>query len=615
MSQQVAQHITYRRLCLAHSMVLSLGALGVIGSMSACRQHTQGAAHPTPTITTVVSTTRADVMRFPSSGCQVNTALVPNFAADTSALDAVERGAELAVEPVQTMVDGALRVDLPQGYFAARVDGDGWTAYRIRTGNDEDVLSMYVGDRPDFRPQPGHEIRVVNGGALSRGALFREQQRWRIESLTLLPCASPRHVHLSVHTDSAVVLARASRILRSIRVVNERTPRAGIYALEYARDHVAVEALFAENPAALLLAQQALHAETPKLRYPLDVRHPLADQELTSRWVRTLDGVATEVWISLASARPIAILPAFRAVSDSAITVAIGTLRRSGCAPQRFLVAQDGLAIRCAGEPELRVGVDEADGDQATPRAVERALRVRGVWRTWGDSAAFVWNFPRSLCGDPLRMQMSKERGILAVRAGNCILALDDASVTPRALAVEGACRDVPIAPWSQALRATGRFDTLAAGDHGGSCRFTLGASTHGGWVVAANNDDSASGPILSTIAMGVDPRAVSRAVGVLVDLASMAAGRSVRPPEHVHESVLTTMGLRRPGTVRAREMIRHWFTWGGMDGPLPVSVLGARTVSDGHVTVVFAAWTLTVERDAQGEWSVATIDETPYDR
>jgi hypothetical protein len=61
--------------------------------------------------------------------------------------------------------------------------------------------------------------------------------------------------------------------------------------------------------------------------------------------------------------------------------------------------------------------------------------------------------------------------------------------------------------------------------------------------------------------------------------------------------------------------MIRHWFTWGGMDGPLPVSVLSARTTSDATVSVVFPAWTLTVTRDGAGQWSVSRVDETSYER
>lgn len=606
------------------SLVQTRSNIGLILLLGACQQHTQGAAHPRPTVTTVVSPTRASVLRFPSDGCQINTPLVPNFAADTSALDAVERASELSTEPTTTLVDGAVRAEIPTSYFASRVDGEGWTAFRIRTGNDEDVITMYVGDRPEFHPQPGHEIRVTNGAALSRGSIFREQQRWRMEVLTLLPCAAPRHVHLSVHTDNALVLARASRILRSVRVVNERTPRAGVIALEFARDHEGVEALFRENPVALSLAQQALHAESPKLRYPLNVVHALADQELTSRWRRTLDGVSTEVWLSLVTARPVTVGMAFRAVSDTDMTAMIAQLRRSGCVPQRFLVASDGIAIRCPNEPELRVGVDDADGDQATPRAVDRLLRLRSTWQAWSGNGAFAWGFPRSLCGDPLSIQASKERSVLSVRAGRCMLALDDearataanhGSIHALALAVEGECRDVANEPWSQALRTTGRFETLATGDHGASCRYTLGVTARGGWVVSANNDDSASGPIRTSVAMGVDPHAVSRAVGVLVDLASLAAGRSVRPPAHVHESVLTMLPFRRPGTISARNMIRHWFSWGGLDGPLPVSVLGARTVSEGNVSVVFPAWTLSVHRDDQGEWSVNAIQETVLER
>ncbi len=554
-------------------------------------------------------------MRFPSDGCQVATPLVPNFVADTSALDAVERAAELGAEPSQTVIDGAVRAEIPQSYFASRVDGQGWTAFRIRTGDDQDVITMYVGDRPDFRPQPGHEVRVTNGGAVSRGAIFREQQRWRMEVLTLLPCASPRHVHLSVHTDHAIVLARAARILKSIRVVNEHTERAAFIQLNPQRDQASVEALFRDHPAALALAQQAMRAESPRMRYALDVRHPLADQELTARWTRTLDGVSTEVWITLASAQPLRVLPAFAAINDQAMTAMITQLRRSGCTPQRLLVAQDGVAVRCNGEPELRVGIDDTDGEQATPRAVERALRVRNAWRSWGDNSHFAWNYPRSLCGSPLSIQAAREHGMLAVRAGNCVLALDDASVTPRALAVQGACRDVPAEPWANGLRTVGRFDSLATGDRGASCRFTLGATVRGGWVVSANDDDSASGPIQTSATMGVDPAAVARAVGVLVDLASLASGRSVRPPEHVQEAVLDSMALRLPGTPRASAMIRHWFTWGGMDGPLPVSVLSARTTSDATVSVVFPAWTLTVTRDGAGQWSVSRVDETSYER
>jgi hypothetical protein len=111
---------------------------------------------------------------------------------------------------------------------------------------------------------------------------------------------------------------------------------------------------------------------------------------------------------------------------------------------------------------------------------------------------------------------------------------------------------------------------------------------------------------------MGVDRAAIARAVGVMIDLASMGMGRREEIPEGVAGLVLSALALDRPGTRRARDVLRWWYALGGMEGALPVAVMEASTVANDRVRVVFAAWSVEVTRGADG-WIVTAIERTQW--
>jgi hypothetical protein len=497
----------------------------------------------------------------------------------------------------------------------------------LLTGDDDDVVSVYIGDRPSFRAPGGHEFRLVNGGTLIRGTLSRQDRRWRLEALALLPCASPRHAHVIAQSDDPRVIARVARALRALRVVRDETAAPQSIALDPVSDRARIEALSQSSDGSVrawLLA--ALATGQLRAKYPLATSHPRADQELSARVRSSVQGVPAELWLSL----PVrdGRVQVTHVFNDAARMATGDELSRSlvaaQCAGAVLTVAQDGVALRCDGERELRGAIDERDGEAALRQAIARVLSVRSFVRRWSAQPALAWGYPQSLCDEAsgaarsasvISSVASATGVVMGARVGRCFMVLRGADVQRSALAalaIEGACASVADAPWAAGLRGAGRFRELSGQQGQGECRYTAALREGRGWVVSANDSESAMGPVGQGLTMGVDRAAIARAVGVMIELAAMGLGRREEIPEGVAGPVLSALGVDRPGTARAREALRWWYALGGMDGALPVAVMEASAVASDRVRVVFAAWSVEVTRGASG-WSVTGIERTRW--
>src|SRR5207253_2493883 len=78
----------------------------------------------------------------------------------------------------------------------ARTDGPDYTVYNVNTGQPGDVFGVYFGDAPSPRSHPGDEFSVALGPVAMRGRAWAEGARRRVEAVGLLPCATPRYVHV-----------------------------------------------------------------------------------------------------------------------------------------------------------------------------------------------------------------------------------------------------------------------------------------------------------------------------------------------------------------------------------------------------------------------------------
>src|SRR5205085_11055978 len=121
-------------------------------------------------------------------------------------------------EATTVLAEGHVRITLPDAWFPARIDGGSFTAYQVKTGHDDDVFGIYVGNAPSFHSHAGEEFRFANGPALVRGTLWREGTRQRLEALAHLPCETPQFVHFWIHTDAPDRFARMVTALRSVRL-------------------------------------------------------------------------------------------------------------------------------------------------------------------------------------------------------------------------------------------------------------------------------------------------------------------------------------------------------------------------------------------------------------
>lgn len=619
-------------------MTKAAGALAVLCAVG-CASRAATTGRPTSPRGTMVVRTQsrsvANEVRFPARGCTPSAPVVQGFVAQTAPLDALAMAAELPEnEPVTDFEHGVVRAAWPADWWPSRVDARDFSAYRLLTGDDDDVVTIYIGDRPSFRAPGGHEFRLVNGGTLIRGTLSRQDRRWRLEALALLPCATPRHVHLVAHSDDPRVIARAARALRALRVTREEGGVPQPIVLDAARDRAQLEALTQSsdgNVRAWLLA--ALATGGLRAKYPLATSHPRADQALSARVRATVQGVPAELWLSLPVRE--GQVQATHVFNDAA-HMATGdelarTLAAEQCAGAALTVAQDGVALRCDGERELRGAIDERDGQAALRHALARVRAVRTFLRRWSGQPALAWGYRRELCDEGPSSTTSgagASAGVIVIssvetatgvvmsaRVGRCFMVLRGADVAHTALAAlsfEGLCATVPDAPWSAGLRRAGRFRELSGQRGQGECRFTAALRDGRGWVVSANASESAMGPVGQGLTMGVDRAAIARAVGVMIDLASMGMGRREEIPEGVAGPVLSALALDRPGTRRARDVLRWWYALGGMEGALPVAVMEASTVANDRVRVVFAAWSVEVTRGADG-WIVTAIERTQW--
>lgn len=598
---------------------------------AACAPRGGATARPTVPSAPVVraqSRSVANEARFPARGCTPSAPVVQGFVAQTAPLDALATAAELPeAEPVTAFEHGVLRAAWPSDWWPSRVDARDFSAYRLLTGDDDDVVSVYIGDRPSFRAPGGHEFRLVNGGTLIRGTLSRQDRRWRLEALALLPCASPRHAHVIAQSDDPRVIARVARALRALRVVRDETAAPQSIALDPVSDRARIEALSQSSDGSVrawLLA--ALATGQLRAKYPLATSHPRADQELSARVRSSVQGVPAELWLSL----PVrdGRVQVTHVFNDAARMATGDELSRSlvaaQCAGAVLTVAQDGVALRCDGERELRGAIDERDGEAALRQAIARVLSVRSFVRRWSAQPALAWGYPQSLCDEAsgaarsasvISSVASATGVVMGARVGRCFMVLRGADVQRSALAalaIEGACASVADAPWAAGLRGAGRFRELSGQQGQGECRYTAALREGRGWVVSANDSESAMGPVGQGLTMGVDRAAIARAVGVMIELAAMGLGRREEIPEGVAGPVLSALGVDRPGTARAREALRWWYALGGMDGALPVAVMEASAVASDRVRVVFAAWTVEVTRGASG-WSVTGIERTRW--
>lgn len=600
---------------------------------------------PRATVVRAQSRSVANEARFPARGCTPSAPVVQGFAAQTAPLDALATAAELPEnEPVVAFEHGVLRAAWPADWWPSRVDARDFSAYRLLTGDDDDVVSVYIGDRPSFRAPGGHEFRLVNGGTLIRGTLSRQDRRWRLEALALLPCATPRHAHVVAQSDDPRVIARVARALRALRVVRDEGAAPQSIALDPASDRARLEALAQSSDGSVrawLLA--ALATGQLRAKYPLATSHPRADQELSARVRSTVQGVPAELWLSLPVRE--GRVQVTHVFNDAARMATGDELSRSlatgQCAGAALTVAQDGVALRCEGERELRGAIDERDGEAALRQALARVLAVRAFVRRWSAQPALAWGYPQSLCDEgpasatngavngatngavnsavnsaSVVSSVATAAGVaMSARVGRCFMVMRGADIARSALAalsVEGACASVADAPWAAGLRGAGRFRELSGQQGQGECRYTAALRDGRGWVVSANDSESAMGPVGQGLTMGVDRAAIARAVGVMIELASMGMGRREEIPEGVAGPVLSALALDRPGTARARDVLRWWYALGGMDGALPVAVMDASAVASDRVRVVFAAWSVEVTRGANG-WSVTAIERTRW--
>jgi hypothetical protein len=618
--------------------------LGLMAFASGCATGARASrARPPVVVRASAARTAPREARFPSRGCTPSAPVVQGFAPRSEPLDALEAAAETpANDPVAPFADGPVRAEFPAPWWPSRVEGRDFTAYRWLTGEPSDAITLYVGDHPAFSAPGGHEFRLALAGTLLRGTLSRQDRRWRLEALALLPCASPRHVHVSARSDDPRVIARVARALRSLRVTREPGERPGPIPLEASRDRPRVDGWLRGAPEPLRQwALSALDAGALRARYALAVDHPLADQTLFGRVSTSVRGLPADVWLHLPVRAGAAVVePVF---SDAASAGALpARWRDARCANPSLTIAQDGVALRCEGEPEWRAALREDDGAHSMTSALDRALAGRDLVRRWAARPALAWEYPASLCdpttpdasrapGAPRAPRASGAPGVsgfsgvsepavvtgvgaaTSIRWGRCLLLAREqaGSLAISGLAVEGECARIPDAPWSRGMRSAGRFTELGAGTGDGACRFTLGLREGRGWVVSTSDRESAAGPVGQGLSMGVSRDAIARAIGVAMELASMSAGRRDDPPEGVTPEVLAGLGVDRPGSARARETARRWYAFGGVDGALPVALFDAGGAD--RVRVSVAAWTLEVTRGADGRWTVTAVEPTAW--
>lgn len=574
------------------------------------------------------SRSTANAARFPSTGCDLERPAIEGFAARTTELDALERAASEALppqEPLREFRDGPLAMSLPAAFWPARVDGPDYTAYRVRTGRDADLVSLYVGDQPRFHARERGEFRLVQGSTLIRGYLSHEQNRWRIDALALLPCARPRHLLLSAESADVLTIARIARSLRTLHVLSDGHPRQAPIAMDPQRDREQIRTRLSAYPEALALAIAALESNTLTARYPLTTDHPLADQLLTGRSRVTHDGVGVHRWIAidLRNNGQIELSPTLRTWSTDEPAV-LAELRQAQCARAEITLAQDGVAIRCDQEREVRASLATGPVTPSVAReALTRALATRALVARWRSDPAAMFSVPLEACSSAaLPIVSTRIPTGTTVRVGQCLLHTDPTLTQSKALALEARCAVTRDAPWATVLRTSGRMDALESptnvqtSDAGtppqDSCRFVLGL--HGpqtGWVVSANSEESVSAAVSARVGLGVDRRAIERAVGVLVELNALAAGRREGVPEGLAPQVVTTLGLDHLGSEAARATTRWLYAFGGPESGTSLTLVSARVASDTQIELDFMPWIVTVERQSDRSWTVRDVRPT----
>lgn len=556
-------------------------------------------------------------IQLPASGCATDTPSVRNFRADETALEDLPASASAAT---RTLSEGPVRIDLPAAWFASRTQVSGAVVFRIHTGSDTDVLSLYLGAEPPVRLRAAgaRAFRLAPGPVAVRGALWEEETRQRLEAIALLPCAVPRFVHLAAYTDDPLTRARAVFALRSLRI-DISTPLAPAAA-------ELVELVPAESRAALMtiaggdaLALSLLtRATTLRSHYPLTEVHPLADQWIFGSFDLTLGGTGASVWaripVRAGRAETPRSLQIFRENAPAALARELTALVREGCANPSPVFASDGVVVHCAGEPERRALADASD-PEGLVAALASLRHARKTLLAWPRTPAVFAPGPglAALC-PPAEARIAREGGSLFVTSDACVVTLDPARERVRSVAIEADCaalEALPAAPWSRALR-----EGLQLAERGAHCRLSLGWSSRGGYAVAAGDNGTASAPIASSShgpVAAVDRRAVHTALGFMHDLLAYATERESAPPPNARPSVLRSLGLHQPHAPAAVALLTRLERRGGLHGASDTAVLGARALGPSRVEVLFH--TLAVElTEEQGGWvvSAASLAEPP---
>lgn len=555
---------------------------------------------------------RAETPRrqVPRVGCDPNLPLPADFHVDERPLEQITSAAIIpSLDATSEFSHGHVRMALPAAWFPRHTEGADFTVYNVETGYEGDAFGVYIGDAPALRPHAGSDFGVAIGPIAVRGTIWMEGSRRHLEAIGLLPCRSPRYVHVWMHSESPERLARMLAAFRTLRTETEaRTPSREI-EIDASRDGPALDGLTANDPLAREMARRALAGDGLRAAYPLDTVHPLADQVLIGRYTQDLAGVRVQVWVRLPVRRGHAEAPAsFGVLRDGSLPSLFARLIANGCRAPAAVLAHDGVMVRCEGERELRVAADSDADPAALSRALAQLLHVRATLARWARDPRMVNGYPAALCQGSLA-NVRAEPGALFVTADHCVLAIDPWRETVLAAAFEGDCASVPQAPWSMPLRVVGRFDDVR-GANGTYCRFELGWTARGAWITAVGDEGTASGPILRGPSMAVDRRAVNTAVAFMNELVRFATGRSADPPMNVRPSVLRALGVDQPGSPGAVATLRRFLARGGFTGAGPSAVLGARAIDPDHVEVTLMPLSLSLAHETGG-WIVTDARPT----
>lgn len=137
-----------------------------------------------------------------------------------------------------------------------------------------------------------------------------------------------------------------------------------------------------------------------------------------------------------------------------------------------------------------------------------------------------------------------------------------------------------------------------------GSCHYALGWTPRGGWLLAAGDGGTVSGPLHRAAGTDVDRRAVHTAAGFLHDLLQFASGS---PPANVRPALLRVLGLERPGTPGFLRTLGWFARRGGTRGPAVAAPLDARWVDNDRIEVSFLPVSLEFTQ-ANGAWIVTGL-------